>query len=230
MSIILAIDTSTEACSVALNVHGELHETFVIEARMQARQVLPLVQRLLDEQNLGLAQVDALAFGRGPGSFTGLRIATGVVQGLAFGLNVPVVPVSTLAALAWQAWRLHAARDVIASLDARIGELYWACYRIDAEPRLLQAEVLCKPEAVPQPPPSASGWFGAGNGWNMRGRIGAGCAAQVRAVDSSLYPRARDIAELAAPALDAGRTVSAEEACPVYLREQVTHAQPSANE
>jgi tRNA threonylcarbamoyladenosine biosynthesis protein TsaB len=161
-----------------------------------------------------------VAFGRGPGSFTGLRIAASVAQGIAYGAGLPVTPVSNLAAAAVAAWRKHGWRQVLAAFDARMDELYAATYRLDAAglPELCGAEQLVVPAAL-QPPPGGGAWFGAGSGfaaWDeLASRLGlAGC-------DPLLEPVARDLLGPAAAMLAAGLGVSAEQALPVYLREQV---------
>ncbi len=120
---ILALDTATEACSAALLLHGEVLERYEVLGRGHAERLLPMVQEVLAEGGVALAALDAVAFGRGPGAFTGLRIAAGVTQGLAFGAGLPVVPVSDLAALAARAAVHHGRRHVLACLDARMGQV-----------------------------------------------------------------------------------------------------------
>jgi tRNA threonylcarbamoyladenosine biosynthesis protein TsaB len=129
---ILAIDTSGEACSAALLTEKGLQQRLALEPRRHADLILGMVAALMEEADLRLRDLDALAFGRGPGSFTGVRIATAVVQGLAFGADLPVVPVSTLAGLAQGQHRRQGARQCLAALDARMGELYWGRYVLDS--------------------------------------------------------------------------------------------------
>ncbi|UCE90616.1 MAG: tRNA (adenosine(37)-N6)-threonylcarbamoyltransferase complex dimerization subunit type 1 TsaB, partial [Pseudomonadota bacterium] len=126
---LLAIETATEACSVALAVDGDVRDRFEIAPRGHAGLVLPMAKALLAEAGLGLRELDALVFGRGPGAFTGLRIAAGVVQGLAYGAELPVVPVSSLATLAQGVSAQTGASDVLAVFDARMGEVYWGAFR-----------------------------------------------------------------------------------------------------
>ncbi len=128
---ILAIDTSGEACSAALLTETGLHQRLTLEPRRHADLILGLAEGLLKEADLKLRELDALAFGRGPGSFTGVRIAAAVVQGLAFGADLPVLPVSTLAGLAQGQHRRQGARKCLAALDARMGEVYWGRYILD---------------------------------------------------------------------------------------------------
>ena len=225
MSCILAIDTSTDACSAALVLDGELHERFEVIPRQHAARLLPMIQQLLAHSRVELGELDAVAFGRGPGSFTGLRIAAGVAQGLAFGLDVPVVPVSTRAALALPAARLHDRRFVLSCLDARIGEVYAGSFKVGGEEvEALQDEVLCPPEDIPEPPQTPQGepWFGAGSGWSYEARMPRELLDRIEGLDAELLPRAGDIARLAVKILRAGGGVAPELAAPVYLRDKVT--------
>ncbi|MDI9229458.1 tRNA (adenosine(37)-N6)-threonylcarbamoyltransferase complex dimerization subunit type 1 TsaB, partial [Serratia bockelmannii] len=129
---ILALDTATEACSAALLNQQQIYARFEIAPRDHTQRILPLVQELLQVQQLELTALDALAFGRGPGSFTGVRIGIGIAQGLALGANLPMIGVSSLATMAQGAWRLTGATRVLAAIDARMGEVYWAEYQRDA--------------------------------------------------------------------------------------------------
>jgi tRNA threonylcarbamoyladenosine biosynthesis protein TsaB len=214
---LLALDTSTEACSAALWLDGEVCERFAL-GREHAGRILPMIEELLAEAGIKLGALDAFAFGRGPGSFTGLRIAAGVVQGLAFGADRPVVPVSTLAALA----RGTDAALVLAALDARMHQVYWGAYRRNAEDLMepVGAERVIAPEQAPLPP--GAGWIGAGSGWDryaeaLQARLGSSLAGW----RGECYPHARDVAALGAAAFRAGQAVSAEQAIPVYLRDEV---------
>ena len=166
MTRILAIETATEACSVALLLEDEVQERFEIAPRQHAALLLPFVESLLASAAIGLDRLDAIAFGCGPGSFTGLRIAAGMTQGLAFGANLPVVPVSTLAALAQGTVVQHGVRAVLAALDARMKEVYWGAFRCDdtglVEP--LGGEAVSVPQRVRVP--AADHWVGAGSGWD----------------------------------------------------------------
>ena len=131
MNNILALDSSTDACAVALSVNGVLTSRFEIATQSHTQRLLPMVEELLAEQRLALADLDALAFGRGPGSFTGLRICTGIIQGLAYGANLPVIPVSTLEAMALGFYRANPSMNapLLVALDARMDEVYWALYQ-----------------------------------------------------------------------------------------------------
>ncbi len=219
---ILALDTATEACSAALLVAGRRLARVELAPRGPARLRRPMLDALLAYAGLRPAQLDAVAFGRGPGSFTGLRIAAGAAQGIAFAADLPVLPVSTLAALARPALLRAEAAQVLAAIDARMGEVYWAAYARGAngEPEALGAEQVSAPERVEVPEDTA--WFGVGSGWGvydaaLRARLGESLVG----VDATALPRAGDIVRLAALDYAAGRTVDAERAQPVYLRNQV---------
>jgi len=223
MTRILAIETASEACSAALFVDGEVRERFEIAPRGHAALILPYAQSLLDEAGLALQQLDAIAFGRGPGSFTGLRIAAGMAQGIAFGADLPVVAVSTLAALAQGTLREHGVRQVMAALDARMKEVYWACYR-GAEQgmvALMGDECVCDPAQVPLPG-VGDRWVGAGSGWAAYGEVlSARCGFPTADVYAQQQPHAADVARLAVRGLEQGEAVAAEQALPVYLRDNV---------
>ncbi len=221
---ILALDTATEACSAALLIDGEIRERFEISARGHARLLLPMLEDLLAEAGLKPAQLDAIAFGRGPGSFTGVRIATSVVQGIAYAADLPVLPISTLAALARDGLQRSAATQVFAAIDARMGEIYCAVYRRDAhnEPELMGEEQVIPASAVRVP--EGGTWFGVGSAWGVyAAELQAGLSMALSDFDASVLPRATHIAQLAAIEFKAGRSVTAEQAMPVYLRNQVAH-------
>jgi tRNA threonylcarbamoyladenosine biosynthesis protein TsaB len=221
---LLALDTATEACSVALWIDGEVIERFESGNRHSER-VLSMVDVLLGEAGLSLSRLDALAFGCGPGSFTGLRIGAGVAQGLAFGAELPVVPVSSLAALA----QGQDAEKVLAAFDARMRQVYWGAYArsLQGLMELQGAEVVLSSQNIP--PPEGEGWTGAGSGWDtyhadLEQRLGS-CLSGWR---RQCLPRARHVAELGSAALTAGRAVAAEAALPVYIRDDVAVKPKSA--
>ena len=220
---ILALDTSTEACSVALSVMDELRVDFRIMPRGHARHILAMVDAVLAEAGLTPADLDVVAYGRGPGSFTGVRIGTGVAQGIAFGADLPVAPVSSLAALAQGAVRRHGANRILAAIDARMGEIYWAGFEVDQEG--LVREVLA--EAVSPPELLAAGngsWWGVGTGWGAYADVLAErLPKSIVGQDSDRLPSAEDMLPLARQAAREGRLVSASQATPTYLRNRVTH-------
>ena len=219
---LLAIDTSTEACSAALLVSDEIIERYEVAPRMHAELILPMVDSLMSEAGLAFSQLDALAFGRGPGSFTGLRIAAGVTQGIAFGADLPVVPVSSLAALAQRAYAELGIDKVMSGFDARMQEVYWSMYRPDADGlvRIVGEEVVCKPDQVPLP--DDSGWSGIGSAWRVYGdELQQRLQYRVDNWYGDHYPHAQDIAALGKDLYRQDKAVSAEHAVPVYLRDKV---------
>lgn len=220
---LLALDTATSLCSVALLIDGQVRERTVDAPRVQAESVLPMIEQLLTDAGLELGALDAIAFGRGPGAFTGLRVAASVAQGLAFGAGLPVVPVSDLAALALGAQRLHHASQVVACLDARMHEVYWAAYAFSAQGVMaLSQECLSAPEDVQL---EAKGpWFGAGSGWSAYGEALKFRVPKLTGLAPELAPTAADIVRLAAEAYRQGTALPPEEAIPVYLRDKVAIA------
>jgi len=214
---VLAIDTATERCSVALHASGTMYERAVSTARSHAELILPMVGEVLDESGLALADLDAIAFGRGPGAFTGVRIAVGVAQGLGLGTGLPLVGVSTLAAVALQ----YADRGatVLVCMDARMQEVYWGLFRREGE----YGVVTLTPESVSAPDAvdvfACAPSLCAGTGFSAYPDLKARFST-LRMHDGAL-PRAREIAILGGLAIEAGEGVSAAEAAPVYLRDQV---------
>ena len=225
MTVILALDTSTEACSCALSIDGAVHERYVVAPQQHAALILPTIDALLREHALSVDRLDAIAWGRGPGSFTGLRIAAGVTQGLAFAANLPVVSVSTLAALALEAWLATQQTYVLACLDARIDEVYWGLFEIrDGLPVAIGEEQLCKPEAIPADCLGGAGpWVVAGNGLAYGPRFPAAVMARAHQMQPELLPRAGHMATIATAAYKRRETVAAEQVRPVYLRDKVTY-------
>jgi tRNA threonylcarbamoyladenosine biosynthesis protein TsaB len=219
---LLALDTSTQACSAALYYEGQIEQRFEITPKSHTKLLLPMVHSLLSEAGLTLTQLDALAFGCGPGSFTGLRIATGVVQGLAFGADLPVVRVSTLAALA----QGYLPEVAFVAMDARIGEIFWGVYQRHANGIMVLAgneAVLPVSEITFPPVPCA---MGIGSGWqvyaNQLHEVSKGIVTQIQ--DDAL-PQASMIATLGVYGFKQGDAVSAEYALPVYLRDKVAQTE-----
>lgn len=212
---LLAFDTSTETLSVALRAGAGapvLEHTGEGGAHASA-SLIPAIERLLQQGGIALAQLDAIVFGRGPGSFTGLRTATAVAQGLGFGAGVPVLAVDTLLAIAQEAHRLAGLERVLALLDARMGEVYAAAYeRVDGGWRTREAPVLRRPEDVAVP----AGWAVAGNALAIPGLVLAADTPRVAAL-----PTARALLELAPALLADGAAHPAAEALPLYIRDKV---------
>ncbi|KAA6051037.1 tRNA (adenosine(37)-N6)-threonylcarbamoyltransferase complex dimerization subunit type 1 TsaB [Pantoea sp. Bo_7] len=220
---ILALDTATEACSAALLNQQQIDARFEIAPRDHTQRILPLVQSLLQAQQLDLTALDALAFGRGPGSFTGVRIGIGIAQGLALGANLPMIGVSSLATMAQGAWRLTGATRVLVAIDARMGEVYWAEYQRDDAGHWhgVDSEAVLKPEAAAARIAALSGeWATAGTGWQAWPELMTTPGATLLATPVTL-PAAEDMLPLALQAWQRGDTVAVEHAEPVYLRNEV---------
>jgi tRNA threonylcarbamoyladenosine biosynthesis protein TsaB len=221
---ILALDTSTEACSVALLQDADVRLRAEMTERSHAELVLPMVDALLAEAGLALGDLDGIAFGRGPGAFTGLRIAAGVVQGLAFGAHLKVAPVSSLAAVAAQV-QAPPGTAVLVCNDARMGEVYWGIFRLEADGLVsaLGPESVSAPALVGEGAPPAS--HAAGNALPRHPVLAERLAAQGLQLHSGLLPRADAIARLGARVLAAGEGLPAEQALPVYVRDDVARPQ-----
>ena len=217
---LLAIETATEACSVAL-LHGDaLIDRTELAPRRHAELVLPMAEDLLAEAGIARRQLDAIAVGQGPGAFTGVRLAISVAQGLALALDIPVVPVSSLAALAMQAPKNGAA--ILAAIDARREEIYAGVFRFDVDGLLapLDRERVLAASALALP--KAEAWNVLGTGWSAYGdSIHERLPSPPRWADGDRYPQACDVARLAAPLFAAGKGVPPEQALPVYLRDKV---------
>ncbi|MFU0853253.1 tRNA (adenosine(37)-N6)-threonylcarbamoyltransferase complex dimerization subunit type 1 TsaB [Kluyvera cryocrescens] len=220
---ILAIDTATEACSAALWNDGNTCAHFELCPREHTQRILPIVQDILTQGGVSLTDLDALAFGRGPGSFTGVRIGIGIAQGLALGAELPMIGVSTLATMAQGAWRKQGASRVLAAIDARMGEVYWAEYQRDEQGvwHGENTEAVLKPEAVQQRLAELEGeWATVGTGWAAWPDMTQG--ANVTLSDGDvLLPEAEDMLPIACQLLEQGKTVAVDKAEPVYLRNEV---------
>ena len=220
MSNIIAIETATEACSAALSVDGRVVERSEIAPRRHAELILPMIESLLVEAGISRAQLDGIAVGRGPGAFTGVRLAIAVAQGLALALDIPIVPVSSLAALAQDA--PDAGASILAVIDARMGEVYTGMFR-RGEGGLVEAigeETVGKADELILP--QSTLWCVVGSGWDAyRDALAARLPAPPVFADGARFPQARAVARLAAPQFAAGLGVPPEQALPVYLRDKV---------
>ncbi len=222
MTKILALDTSTEACSAALIIDGEIISRYQLAPREHSRLILQMIDDLLLQADLSINEIDAIAFGRGPGSFMGLRIAAGVVQGIAFACDIPVIPVSTLKAIAQRVYDETQMTRILVAIDARMDEVYCAAYHLEKHRWLIYGEEqVISPDklVIAELDPS---WTGAGTGWDSykdRLLLSAGCSLQMILPDC--FPGAEAIAKLAADEWRSGNTISAAEAIPVYLRNNV---------
>lgn len=221
---ILAIDTATEACSVALWNNGEVQALFELCPREHTQRILPMVQQVLAESGLSLQQLDALAFGRGPGSFTGVRIGIGIGQGLALGADLPMIGISTLQTMAQGAFRLTGASRVLAAIDARMGEVYWGEFERNDEGLWLgeASEAVMTPAQARDHAQSLSGaWATVGTGWQTYPDLISGSGVVLTDGEITL-PHAEDMLPLALSSWANGQVVSVENAEPVYLRNEVT--------
>ncbi|NUO74702.1 MAG: tRNA (adenosine(37)-N6)-threonylcarbamoyltransferase complex dimerization subunit type 1 TsaB [Lysobacter sp.] len=233
---LLAFETATEACSVALWIDGEVRERHELAPRRHAELSLPWAEQLLADAGLRKSQLDAIALGRGPGAFTGVRLAIAIGQGIALALDRPILAVSTLATLAMRA---HAAsygsdvsRDggtdaamparVLASIDARMGEIYTGAFELrDGDAFALSTEAVLAPEAASLPD-SRDGWLGVGTGFSAAdGALARHFEDRFAAIDAAALPHAADLARLAVAAYARGEAVAPERVEPAYLRNNV---------
>jgi tRNA threonylcarbamoyladenosine biosynthesis protein TsaB len=215
---IAAVDTATEACSAALYVNGEVTFRYTVEPRVHARALLPMLDELLTEANIAPLELDAVAFGRGPGAFTGVRIATAAAQAIALAADVNTMPVSTLAAIAHRCHREHGCEQVAVAIDARMDEVYWGAFQnLSTRPELIGEEQVCAPESVP---PLDAGWVAAGTGWQSYAeRLQHNQAVRLAGVEP--FPHAVDVLSLGIHQYVNNETVRPDDAKPVYLRNNV---------
>lgn len=226
MSRILALDSSTDACSVSLRVDGECVSISELAAKSHTQRLLPMVDEVLQQADCALADLDAIAFGRGPGSFTGLRICMGVVQGLAFGAGIPVIPVSTLEAMAqgYYCAQPDDTRPVLVALDARMDEVYWSLFAPHGGVPIMQlTEQVMKPELVVAQAAEylqkdGAGLVGIGSGWNYTALTGLHPVV----LEVGVHPDAQYIALIAERALANNQAIDVMDAQPVYLRDSVS--------
>ncbi len=222
-SRILAVDTATEACSVALLCDGEIISRFAVSPREHTQKVLPMVEEVLAEAGMKLNQLDALAFGRGPGSFTGVRIGVGISQGLALGANLPMIGVSSLMALAQGAFRIAGQANVLVAIDARMSEIYCAQYQRNEQGFWLgeETEAVLIPDDFKAKFSSLKGQWGcAGTGWEAYPQL---LAEQSFITDSQVtLPDAQDMLPIALQLWQAGQVIAVEDVEPTYLRNEVT--------
>jgi tRNA threonylcarbamoyladenosine biosynthesis protein TsaB len=217
---IIALDASTELCSAALGDGAAWKERAERAGQRHSELLLPMVRELLAEERIGLSEIDGIAFGAGPGSFTGLRIACGVAQGLAFAAGLPVVGVPTLEAMAEAARARYGATRVMAALDARMHEIYVAAYEHDgARWRAVVEPTAVDPEGAPLPP--GRDWAGVGVGFAAYPSLGERLASVLGRRDETIAPDAVTVGTLALPRFAAGEGVHSRDAAPLYLRHRV---------
>lgn len=222
MTAYLALDSATEACSVALWLDGRVLERHERVDREHTQRLLPMLKSLLAEGGLAFTQLDGMACGIGPGSFAGVRIGVGVAKGLALANDVPVVGVSSLAMLAQGAMRRPSVQRVVAVIDARMREVYAGAYLrgVDGRAESCEADRVCPADQLA--PLQGTGWIGVGSGWGpYRVPLGIALGVEVGEVDAPALPTAADALTLAVAALAAGRGRSADTLVPAYLRDRV---------
>jgi tRNA threonylcarbamoyladenosine biosynthesis protein TsaB len=217
MPIILAIETSSELASVALAWNGEVLTREASGVQTHSQTVLPMLRDLLTQAGIEITRCDAIAFGCGPGSFTGVRTACGLAQGLAFGADLPVIPVVTLEAMAHGCRKITGASEIVPVLDARMGEVYWARYRYENEWKAVLEPVLSAPDVLQ----IGHNTVVCGNGISAYQDLFRQMHADFQFDDSILVPNAAQIVELAEFKLSKGQVVSAQEAQPLYLRNKI---------
>lgn len=224
---LLAVETSTDACSAALLIDGVVTERFELTPKEHTKLILPMIDSLMADADLRPQQLDALAFSCGPGSFTGVRIATGVIHGIAFGANLPVVPVSTLAAVAQNYFDQSKPTENIAftAIDARIGEIFWGVYKKDEAglAQLIGKEAVTLASEVDFPDVKG---VGVGSGWGVYAlELSLRMGSRVLSYEVEHYPRASAIVRLGLRDFNKGLAVPVELAMPVYLRDKVAQTE-----
>lgn len=212
----LAFETATRRLSAALWQDGEIIERAEECPHAGSERLLPWVHELLAEAGISLKQLDGIAFGAGPGGFTGLRLACGAAQGLAWGLDLPVVPVSTLEALALASGK----QQVWACMDARMNEVYAAAYRVEGDTIRQISSPVCLPPAV-VPAPTFTGGWGVGDGFAAYGSVLEGRKTDLEGLCGAVFADAVAVLRLAAPVFARGETVMAAQAQPIYVRDKV---------
>ena len=219
---ILALDTATEACSVVLGIGDRVIGRYLELERGHAEKLLPMVDELLAEGGITLSALDAIAFGRGPGGFTGVRLAASVAQGLAFGANIGVVPVSDLAAVAQRVVGLQpGARRILVVNDARMREVYWAQFSVDVTLQPASEEHVGPAADVRLPETDGGAWVAAGRGLAAAPALAERCRQAGASLYADLLPRAEEVLTLARPLVRLGQVLPPEQAVPVYVRDHV---------
>jgi len=221
---LLAFDASTEACSVAILKDGQYYSHFELCPQSHSLVLLPMIDEMLKKTNLSLNDLDGLVFGRGPGSFTGVRIGIGVAQGLAFSTDLPLVGISTLQALAQRGYKQSGEQQIVAAIDARMSELYCAIFQVD-EQQLMQP--ITEEKVLATEPmrefclSTLSSAYAVGTGWDSYVNELTSLRTNKQSIEV-LYPHAEDMLQLAIPEFIKGNTVTAENAQPVYVRDTVS--------
>ncbi|MFK5971335.1 MAG: tRNA (adenosine(37)-N6)-threonylcarbamoyltransferase complex dimerization subunit type 1 TsaB [Candidatus Marithrix sp.] len=216
---LLAIDTSTEVCSCALYIDGETQFRSQFAPRQHTKLILPMADELLAEADIKPNQLEGIAVGKGPGSFTGLRIACGVAQGIAFAADIPIAPISSLATLAQAAYIETGEQQILSIIDARMEEVYYGYYSLNAQ-GIMQCQIadkIAKPDAIDLP--TTERWCGTGSGWIYAEILQNKLKTLLQDYQIDKYPQANAMIPLALDAFKQGQVVAAENINPVYLRE-----------
>jgi tRNA threonylcarbamoyladenosine biosynthesis protein TsaB len=217
---ILAIETATDACSAALLINDQVDTVFELAPRKHTQLILTQIETVLANAEISIQALDAIAFGCGPGAFTGLRIAAGVTQGLALAADIPAIAVSTLAAMAQQAYQKHQAEKCYAALDARMDQVYWGKYQIDnGLAQLKNEEQVISPRDISEP--DIDSFVGIGSGWLAYNELLTHVKAESNPVFQTIQPSAEQVAQLAVPQYQNNKFLFAEQIQPVYLRNKV---------
>ena len=217
---LLALDTSSDSMVLGLQLGAQTLDRSTVTGRSHSRDLLPGIEALMAEAGITLGELDAVVFGQGPGSFTGLRIAVGVVQGLAYGLDIPVVPVSSMACLAQAAHRQQGAQLVAVALKARLEEVYFGAYSFaEGIAATMDSEMVLDVSDLPSQ--RAGEWVGVGDGWEFKDKLERSLQITVRHISRETVPGVLDLVTIGQHKLANNETVSALQAAPVYLREQV---------
>jgi tRNA threonylcarbamoyladenosine biosynthesis protein TsaB len=218
---ILAIETSAQFCSVALSVNDNLTEQHQLSPMSQAQCVLPIIDELLRAEHIPLKQLDVIAVGVGPGSFTGIRLAVSVAQGLGYALGIRIIPISSLAAAAQAAYQAQGLKNLYVAIDARMQEVYAARYQVNEEDGcvvLIGEECVCSPSHLLKVPADETFWYGIGNAWEV---YADQCPFALAGYDTHQWPRASALIPLALASIKKKAWLLPSEALPVYLRDKV---------
>jgi tRNA threonylcarbamoyladenosine biosynthesis protein TsaB len=213
---LLALDSSASACSVAIMQDDEIAMQHQVAPMQQAQLILPMIDEIMQQSNVSFDQLDALAFGCGPGSFTGVRIAASVIQGLAYATELPIIKISSLAATAQAAFTDLGWKKLLVAMDARISEIYFGAYAVNARGlvELMGEESISAPDKIIFP--AGDNWYGVGNAWEVYH-----IAYQPSRIDASRLPMASAIATLAKEKFQNKEWTALEDAIPAYLRNNV---------
>ena len=225
---LLAVDTSTVRSVVGIIVGKRRLENVAIAGRSHSRDILPTISSLVERSGIKLSDLDGIVFGKGPGSFTGLRITVGIVQGLGYGLSIPVVPVSSLAALAMGEYRRGGATNIVVALSAREEEIYFGCYEIEDDlPVLRDKEMVVDASKAPRPNHASAdntgSWAGVGDGFLFKEKIESSIGLTMDHINLEAYPQPGDLLDIGMARMSAGESIDAMDARPEYLREQVAN-------